>query len=352
VHFTPDFSNVSGDDYKYYNKPFGLQHWLQHGLKYDDNKEKYNDAIFVVLDPDMMLLRPLTYDFTDSNIIIHKSIRGEPPIRKVSHGQPWASIYGFGDSPFRVPLNYVFANATDSPALSVTGEEQINNYAGGPPYMATGADMSAIVNKWCELVIRVHGAPFDRRRDDLLDEMFGWSLAVAHLSLPHTLVESFMISNTHVNNGEGWSLIDALDDGELCNFPISTEKENKLPYVIHYCQSYWLGKWFIGKYRLASDWLSCDRPLLLEPPKNIGKKYDFYIRPGGVPYGTKEKIPQTVVKREHFMICQLIARFNDAATWIKNQTCEEGKANYEKSFFFHFSLDPDNNEGGEKKEEP
>ena len=89
----------------------------------------------MVLVPDMMLLRPLTYDFTDSKIIIHNSKRGMPTVRKVMHGQPWASIYGFGDSPFRVDLNYVFANVTESPALHVTQEEKGNNYAGGPPYM-------------------------------------------------------------------------------------------------------------------------------------------------------------------------------------------------------------------------
>ena len=122
-----------------------------------------------------------------------------------------------------------------------------------------------------------------------------------------------------------------------------------MPYVIHYCQSYWLGKWFIGKYRLASDWLSCEKPLLLEPPRDIGEKYDYYIKPGGVPYGAKVKIPPVTVKRNQFMIHQIIARYNDAASWLKGQTCAEGTANYEKSFFFHHSLDPDNNVGGEKK---
>ena len=353
VHFTPDFSRISGDEYKYFNKPFGLQHWLQNGLKFRNNP-KTNDAIIMVLDPDMMLLRPLTYDFTDSNIIVHKSKRGMPTVRRVVHGQPWASLYGFGNAPFLVNTTHVFANITDdSPALHVTEEEQNNNYAGGPPYIATGSDMYAIVNQWCTLVTRVHGIPYKRPHDDLMDEMYGWSLAVAHLKLPHTLAESFMISNTDVgDSSEGWPLIDTFNNDELCEYPLSAEKADKVPYVIHYCQAYWLGKWFIGKYRLASNWLSCERPLLLEPPKDIGQKYDFYIRPGGVPYGTKEKIRQSVVKREQFMICQIIARFNEAATWLKEQTCEEGTANYEKSFYFHHSLDPENNDGGEKIEEP
>lgn len=273
IHFTPNFAKISGDNYKYYNKPFGLQHWMEHGLKYEENKEKLEGAIIMILDPDMILLRPLTYDFTASNVMIHKSKRGPPKVRKVMHGQPWASLYAFGDGPFRVDLKHVFANHTDSPALRVTKEEQSNNYPGGPPYMATGKDMLNIVTVWCELVTRVH-----KVYEHLLGEMYGWSLAAAHLGLPHTLAESFMVSAVDIGSGEGWPLVDVLEDDEVCEYSTLKEKEDKLPYVMHYCQNYWLGKWFIGKYRLGRDFLSCDGPLLLEPPKDLGKQYDFYIK--------------------------------------------------------------------------
>jgi hypothetical protein len=155
VHFTPDYAKQSGDDYKYYNKPFGIQHWLEHGLNYKENEKENEDAIIMILDPDMILLRPLTYDFTDSNVMIHKSKRGEPTVKKVMHGQPWASLYAFGDGPFRsVDADYVFQNLTDSNALRVSQDEKSHNYPGGPPYMATGRDMYAIVNAWCMLVPR------------------------------------------------------------------------------------------------------------------------------------------------------------------------------------------------------
>jgi hypothetical protein len=346
VHFTPDFARISGDNYKYYNKPFGIQHWLTHGLKYEDNKDKFEDAIIMILDPDMILLRPLTFDFTESNVILRDSKRGPPKVRKVMHGQPWASLYGFGNGPFRVDLNHVFADHTNSPGLNVPSDEQVSNYAGGPPYMATGKDMFAIVNMWCELVPRVHHV-----HNGLMGEMYGWSLAAAHLKLPHTLAESFMISATGIGKGEGWPLIDQLNDDEVCVYSTLREKEDKLPYVIHFCQSYWIGKWFIGKYRLDKEFLSCDKPLLLEPPTDIQEwKYDYYIKPGGKPYGEKVNIGSVISKREQFMICQLIQRLNDAATWHKDQTCTKGSVNYDKSFIFHHSLDPDNNEGGEKKE--
>eukprot|EP00804_Cyclotella_cryptica_P004609 CCRYP_006929-RA/>CCRYP_006929-RA protein AED:0.02 eAED:0.02 QI:216/1/1/1/1/1/2/574/502 len=342
VHFTPDFANVSGDNYKYYNKPFGIQHWMEHGLKYSQSKQN-EDAIIMILDPDMILMRPLTYDFTESNVMIHKSQRGTPNIKKVMHGQPWASLYAFGDGPFRVDMDYVFANHTDSPALKTKKDEIHHNYPGGPPYMATGRDMYNIVNAWCMLVPRVHHV-----YTGLLGEMYGWSLGAAHINLPHVLAESFMVSNTDISDGEGWELIDALQDNEVCEYSTMKELEDKLPYTIHFCQNYWLGKWFIGKYRLGSDFLSCETSLLKEPPPDLAKLYDYYIKPGGNPYGEKVRVRPTVAKREAFMICQLIARFNDAATWYKNNTCEEDKANYEKSWIFHNHLDPDNNEGGEK----
>ena len=105
----------------------------------------------------------------------------------------------------------------------------------------------------------------------------------------------------------------------------------------------------MGKYRLDSDFLSCEKPLLLEPPKDVGLKYDYYIKPGGVPYGEKERLHKSSIKREEFMVCGMIKRLNDAATWYKEQNCKSGTANLEKSFIFHHSLDPNNNEGGEKK---
>ena len=182
--------------------------------------------------------------------------------------------------------------------------------------------------------------------------MYGWSLGAAHVNLPHTLAESFMISNTEISDGEGWQLIDALTDDEVCEYSTTKKYEDKLPYTMHFCQNYWLGKWFIGKYRLDSDFLSCSTSLLMEPPDNLATLYDFYIKPGGKPYGQKVKVRPTQAKREAFMICQLIKRFNDAASWYKQQACiEEGgedKGNYEKSWIFHHHLDVDNNEGGEK----
>jgi len=120
----------------------------------------------MILDPDMILLRPLTYDFTESNVIIHESDRGTD-MRFVEHGRPWASLYGFGDGPFRsVDVRKVFIDHPDSPALTTSKEEQRHNYPGGPPYMATGRDMLVMIDnggvriamRWTNELESSHGA--------------------------------------------------------------------------------------------------------------------------------------------------------------------------------------------------
>lgn len=50
VHFTPSFA--IGGNYKYSNKPGGLHHWI--------TNTKIKEEVIALIDPDMMLLRPIT----------------------------------------------------------------------------------------------------------------------------------------------------------------------------------------------------------------------------------------------------------------------------------------------------
>ena len=51
VHFSPSFA-LRGKHYKYSNKPGGFYHWL--------NQTTVGESVIVLLDPDMMMLRPIT----------------------------------------------------------------------------------------------------------------------------------------------------------------------------------------------------------------------------------------------------------------------------------------------------
>jgi hypothetical protein len=56
VHFTPDFSfdEASQTRYPYYNKPFGLQHFLKYA------SPPIAESVIVLTDPDFVMMKPFT----------------------------------------------------------------------------------------------------------------------------------------------------------------------------------------------------------------------------------------------------------------------------------------------------
>ena len=97
---------------------------------------------------------------------------------------------------------------------------------------------------------------------------------------------------------------------------------------------YMLGKYFIGKYRLRKDFISCDAPLLREPPPSI-VKIKHQVAPDGSKLGFKsDKSP----KRHAFMLCELIPGLNQASDFFKRHHCPNG-ANFNKTYIFHDSIE-------------
>jgi hypothetical protein len=318
LHLTPDFSRVKpGLDFKYFNKPFGMQHWLTNAFGYPDNHEVHDDTIIILLDPDQLIMRPFTNDFTNSTEVW--KIPGGYKL-KVEHGAPFAQQYGFAMQWLdKVKMDHI---APDSPIVTMDrGVAQKYYFAMGPPYIATTRDMFAIVNKWCEFVPKIY--------DDyphLLAEMFGYNLAAAHLELRHTIAHSFMVSDVTAG-GEGWTMVNQVETKDVCgNYP-----KELLPHILHYCQRYFLGKWFIGKNRLRTDFISCAAPLLAVPPPDVGLKYDYHISPGD---GSRGTLSETARKHHAFMLCTLIPALNDAAIYYKDHHCDKATANYERTYTF------------------
>jgi hypothetical protein len=319
LHLTPDFSRVKPRvNFKYFNKPFGMQHWLTNALGYPDNHELHEDTIIILLDPDQLILRPFTHDFTNSTDYF--KIPGGYK-HKVEHGAPFAQQYGFGlQWKTEVKMDHI---APNSPVVTMNREVAWKYYfAMGPPYIATARDMFSIVTKWCEFVPKIY--------DDyphLLAEMFGYNLAAAHLQLRHTIAHSFMVSQPMVSNGEGWILVDKVETKDVCNnYP-----KEYLPHVLHFCQRYHLGKWFFDKYRLRRDFISCEAPLLAVPPPDVGLKYDYHIWPGD---GSRAQLSDRGRKYHAFMLCTLISALNDAAIYDKDHHCDKATANYDRTYTF------------------
>jgi peptidyl serine alpha-galactosyltransferase len=200
----------------------------------------------------------------------------------------------------------------------------------GPPYLATVKDMYKISKLWTEYAPRV-----DAVNPGLYAEMQGYIWATYKLSLPHTLIKSIVVSTTETNHREGWAYIDNLPEEEVC---VPSHAITALPIGLHYCQSYAVGpEFFFSKYRIKKNFLTCDKNLLMTPPKDIHKQYDYFVQPpqkDGSGEQKKNPLSPKQAKREAFMLCGMIDAVNEAATYYKTNNCGKD-ANFNKVYTIH-----------------
>lgn len=98
LHHTKDFSTVKklrgSESYKYMNKPFGLRDWMENALGLSEDKEidpEMAESVVMLLDPDMVLLRPLVHDFTNEDV---EWVEKDPASKVVAKGFPIAQQDG------------------------------------------------------------------------------------------------------------------------------------------------------------------------------------------------------------------------------------------------------------------
>ena len=214
MHITPDFGSGTGNQ-KYWNKPHGILHWMEESLGFgsDDaatskdgsSSHKDDDSIVIILDPDMMLLRPITSDFNshtnyvggwiDTKNTKQHQFKNTSPINYnddiVKHGHPHAQKYGFGNG-WLTSLNGQLEDIVgpQSPALNISLQDAADYYPAGPPYVATAKDMYQLAVHWVKFLPGVYTI-----FPQFMAEMHGYSIAAAHLQLPHKLAEGFMVSD-------------------------------------------------------------------------------------------------------------------------------------------------------------
>lgn len=96
VHFTPDFKTdgKTKKKYDFYNKPYGLHHWLLNA-----NPPIEDGVVIVLIDPDMLILRPFTLDFANDPLKIfmdgYDFLKENLPV-VIGKGHPTAQLYGLG----------------------------------------------------------------------------------------------------------------------------------------------------------------------------------------------------------------------------------------------------------------
>ena len=327
LHFTPDFGVK--DNQKYWNKPKSLLDYMETVMGFPTNAAAYNDDIIIILDPDMMLLRPITHvfdNYSKPDWVVPKN-----KTNKVVHGIPIAQAYGFGSgwlTSLKGNLSHVVG--PHSPALNVSLKDANNYYPAGPPYLGTGKNMYDIATHWVKFLPRVHTI-FPK----FMAEMHAYSIAAAHLQLPHQLAKGFMLSDVTAHHQEAFGFLDNVTRQDACGGANINIPVDKLPLVMHYCQRYALGRWFFSKYKLREDFFDCDTPLLREPPTNVGTIYDWYIFPNGVEMKDYHKPDQhhNIVKNG-WMLCVVLFSLNEVAIQIKTKHCDAA-ANFQKTLHFH-----------------
>lgn len=283
----------------FYNKPRGLNYWL--------NENNFSDDMVVaLLDPDMIFLRPLDKVFKPDEIIINNGIpRSERDNLVVSTGHPISQTYGIGapwaTNNFHRHFNRTGICPPGSPCLTIEQSFAAAHLSVGPPYLATVADMKSIAKSWVYFVPRVYlQYPY------LLAEMYAYSIAAAHEQLPSLTMNHMMVSDV-TSPAEGWDFIDDLQ--EFCEDPVDGifYKDRAFPTVIHYCQAYSIGEFFFSKRRVKENIFSCEAPLYKTPKKDdvyISNTYKERGQNGGVSYNT-----YSYYSYIFFLICLLLILF-------------------------------------------
>ena len=305
----------------------------------------YSHDILILLDPDHILIRPITHDFTPTSTYIPKVRETSLTSSAVSssiveNGIPFGQRYGFGGHWVDFNLTHITSSMT-SPSLRVSRKEAEELYAVGPPYIATVSDFYRIAQKWVEFVPRVH-----KEYPHLLAEMFAYCIAASHLQLPHVVMDSLMVSDQGISKGEGWDFLEDVPAEDVCTFAAKTinrfkyntakemydDKKNRLwsskedlvlaqmPNVLHLCQRYMVEEWFFGKRKVPKDYFTCESPILQTPPPNLATMYKYRIRPGD-PRDQHIPLPAIQIKKSTFMICAATKALQDASTYFKSHYC-------------------------------
>ena len=365
LHTTPDFSfearnQTQGKKYKFFNKPFGMRHWMTHSLGFPiHTSEEWDKTIVVLMDPDQFLMRP----FEKINMTDERELWKDPNgYRVVGKGQPMGANYCYGGNYIKNDLNVSellelpeLAASKDSGLRDATPESMASHYAVGPPYVVEATDMFQIVQMWASLVVPIHQQMYTNGTGNVfMAEMYAYSCAAAHLHLPHQLSRSFMISSTIDLQGcfrcEAWNdwvdytprsspsrsqnLVPAGFSGTTT--ALSTRRETRpssicsldygwVPHSFHYCQYYYLGPYKFSKYKVPSghneshkNFLSCEHALYEEPPHNIMTLYnsstDFSNK--SISYSSMRER-----RRMAFALCQTLPRMNAMATFYKQHHC-------------------------------
>jgi hypothetical protein len=304
LFITPSFEGAL--HFPWINKPNSINFFMQNARA---ELARLGETVVAILDPDFVFLKPLSQSSRDaSEILMSESVSGDSsnnsPVDWVREGRPVAQRYGLGGA---WTTKFSVAEITGdpaSPAIAWSESKAAKYTSVGPPLLLHVNDLARLAPKWQEYMPRVL-----KRDNDILADMWAYSTAAAHLDLPHTTIDSYMISAAG-SGGQAYPWVDAWTQLD-CRDP-TPQPGDKVPTFIHLASNFKApdrksGPWMFHKGHVPADFLHCDEPLIVEAPSDL-----WAIS------------PDKRTKQNAFILCHTVAMLNKVALLYKGKFCPDG----------------------------
>ncbi|GLD99097.1 hypothetical protein PINS_up007815 [Pythium insidiosum] len=315
-HFTPNFyphpePNVT-DDYKPYNKPFALRHFLQHA------ESPITSKYIAIIDGDFAFFHPLEINTGRNVSALYRGSRDPATVSDtVRDGwavsmtwAPWQELKFFTQPEM---IAGMCGNGTDAQPCGKIPEAEAMEYYGetASPYILTVNDLRKMIDDYCHFTVVARSL-----LKSWIVEMEAYSFAAANHGIRHTKLLNYGISlpSWRGYDEEYWWFVNEFEPH--VNPCIATE-DVALPgpqsaplYFFHYFHTYtWGEKYKINKRDLPRDVMTnCSSPLLRLPPE------DAWAAVGSNQHE----------RRHIWAYCSLIKRVNQALVYHRARTCVDG----------------------------
>jgi len=247
-------------------RPYTIETWLQ--------KEKLADDIVVILDPDMVWMRPLSE---------HSGLADVRP------GLMLAQRYDSGAS-------WMHFKEAGEIAPTVSTDDVFTVYATGPPWALDVSDLRRMLPDWKRYTDAQKG-------DALMREQNAFNMAALKHGVPSSGSKDLMVS-APTAWAEAWTDPDSL-------------KQPWSPYLLHYCQSYKYKGWEFHKSLFSDGWYAETFSNFLPSPISCGAA----LPESPPPAPTETEEPDVYARRNAFMISRLIPRLATAFKATRAKYC-------------------------------
>ena len=265
LYVTPSFKGAK--DFPWINKPSSIEYFMKHAAP---ELERAGETVIAILDPDFIFLKSMTQsELPSSDVLTSGSRKPKRGMNVVRKGRPVAQRYGIGGGwVHRFPVKKIAG--ADSHALTYSSSSAAHSFSVGPPLMLHIDDAKELSTLWSKYM-----RPVLKIDNDILADMWAYSMAAAHLDLEHEILDQYMVSTwcSHSGcKGQGWPWLDPWFEEPLkCTDP-AVPAGAKLPNFIHLASNFKAPdnkEWMFHKGHVPPDILSCDTPFIIESPDNI-----------------------------------------------------------------------------------